>query len=74
MPTIKENIVASIHGSGAGHAFTPKNFLDLGSRGMVDVTLSHLVSDGIIRRVGRGLYDSPRHGKILDTTPSPDID
>lgn len=74
MPTTKERIVARIHRWGAGRAFTPKDFLDLGSRGMVDVTLSHLVSDGIIRRVRRGLYDLPKHSEVLDTTLSPNID
>jgi len=74
MPTIKEKITARIHRWGAGRAFTPKDFLDLGSRGMVDVTLSQLVSAGVIRRVARGLYDYPKHSDALGLTLSPDID
>jgi len=41
---------------------------------MVDVTLSQLVSEGVIRRVSRGLYDLPKHSEALGITLSPDID
>ena len=51
-----------------------QGLLDLGSRGMVDVTLSQLVSDGIIRRAGRGLYDVPKHSEALGSTLSPNVD
>ena len=54
MPTIRDKIISRIHRWGAGRAFTPKDFLDLGSRGIVDVTLSQLVSAGLIRRVTSG--------------------
>ena len=74
MPTTKDRITARIHRLGAGRAFTPKDFLDLGSRGMVDVTLSKLVSAGVIRRVGRGSYDLPKHSEALGITLSPNID
>jgi hypothetical protein len=74
VPTIKDRIVSRIRRLGAGHAFTPKDFLDFGSRGMVDVTLSQLASSGYIRRVGRGLYDLPKHSEALGITLAPDID
>ena len=74
MPTTKDAIISRIHRLRAGHAFTPKDFLDLASRGMVDVTLSQLVSSGVIRRVGRGLYDLPRHSEALGITLGPDVD
>ena len=74
MLTTKGRIVARIHRMGAGRVFTPKDFLDLGSRGMVDVTLSQLVSARVIRRVGRGLYDLPKHSEALGITLSPNID
>ncbi len=74
MATTRDKIVSRIHRWGPGHAFTPKDFLDVGSRGMVDVTLSHLVSTGLIRRVARGLYDHPKHSDALGVTLSPDID
>ena len=74
MPTTKELIGSRIHRLGPGHAFTPKDFVDLGTRGMVDVTLSQLVSLGVIRRVGRGLYDLPKYSEALGITLGPDID
>jgi len=74
MPTIRNKIIARIHRWGTGHAFTPKDFLDLGNRGMVDVTLSQLVSSGLIRRLARGIYDYPKHSYPLGLTLSPDID
>ena len=44
---------------------TPKDFLDLGSRGAVDQALSRLVKAGQLRRVSHGLYDMPRMSSIL---------
>ena len=45
--------------------FTPKDFLDLGSRGSVDQALSRLVKARQLRRVGHGLYDMPRMSNVL---------
>jgi len=56
---------------GRGALFSPASFLDLGSRRAVDVALHRMVRKGIIRRIGRGLYDYPRS----DPMPlSPSID
>lgn len=38
----------------------------MGSRAAVDQGLTRLVKDGVLRRVGRGLYDWPRHSDVLD--------
>lgn len=43
-----------------GNVFTPKDFLDLGSRAAVDQALSRLARSGTIRRLRRGLYDYPK--------------
>lgn len=59
---------------GSGKAFTAKDFLDIASRGMIDMSLSSLVREGTIRRVRRGLYDSPKVNPALGGTLSPDID
>jgi hypothetical protein len=56
-----------------GWVFTPKSFLDLGTRATVDQTLSRLARQGMIRRLGRGLYDYPKQNKLLGTlSPSAD--
>lgn len=45
--------------------YTPKDFLDLGSRAAVDQALSRLAKEGQLRRVGHGLYDMPRTSRVL---------
>ena len=51
----------------------PGDFLDLGSREAVDVTLHRLAKKGTIRRLARGLYDYPKEHPVLGTlSPSAD--
>ncbi|WP_205679162.1 DUF6088 family protein [Aquisphaera insulae] len=51
----------------------PGDFLDLGSRQAVDVTLHRLAKKGTIRRLARGLYDYPKEHPALGTlSPSAD--
>lgn len=57
---IDKRIVRRIYGSGRGAVFTPTQFLDLGSRGAVDVALHRLAKAGTIRRLTRGLNDYPK--------------
>ncbi len=73
MTTQRDKIIARIRRWGGGAAFTPKDFLDLASRGTVDMTLAALLSDGTIRRLARGLYDHPRQSKLLETPAAPDL-
>lgn len=42
-----------------GVVFVTREFLELGSRAAVDEALSRLAREGVIRRLGRGLYDVP---------------
>jgi hypothetical protein len=50
--------------------FSAKDFLDLGSRAAADQALARAARDGIIRRVGRGLYDIPRKSSLVgDRSP-----
>jgi len=60
-------ILSRIRGWGRGCVFTPRAFLDLGSRGAVDVTLTRLESSGLIRRLSRGLYDFPLVHPVMGT-------
>ncbi len=65
MTAMTDRILKRIRGKGRGWVFTPKHFIDYGTRGSVDVALSRLVQAGNIRRIGRGLYDYPRqHTKL----------
>ena len=43
-----------------GAVFVTHEFLELRSRAAVDEALSRLAREGVIRRLGRGLYDFPR--------------
>ncbi len=74
MASNKDKIIARILRWGGGAAFTPKDFLDLASRGTVDMTLAVLLSAGTIRRLARGLYDYPRQSRLLEAPASPDLD
>ena len=57
-----------------GAVFTPKDFLDLASRDAADQTLSRLVRQAKVRRLGRGLYYTPRHNETLGVDVPPDLD
>jgi hypothetical protein len=73
MYTITAQILTRIRASGRGSVFTPKQFLDLGSRAAVDQTLSRLVRRGVLQRIGRGLYHYPKRSPRLgDLAPTPD--
>src|SRR5260370_2845053 len=74
MKTMKNRICARFRRFAPGRAFIAKDFLDIASRGTVDMTLSALLRDRVIRRVRRGLYDVPKVNPDLGGTLSPDID
>ena len=57
-----------------GWVCTPSDFLDIGSRAAVNQALSRLVNGGDLRRIGRGLYDSPRYSQILKRSAPPNVD
>ncbi len=74
MQTMRDQIVGRIERLGDGKAFSAKDFLDIASRGSIDMALSGLTKDGTIRRIRRGLYDMPRINPSLGGKLSPDID
>jgi hypothetical protein len=70
---ITDKVIKRVRGKGRGWVFTPKDFLDLGTRASVDMALTRLLTAGSIRRIGRGLYDYPMvHDKL--GLLSPDVD
>lgn len=71
--TIEQQVLARIYGHGRGWAFSPKDFLDLGTRKAIDVSLIRLTNAGTIRRVIRGVYDYPRFSDFLNQQLGPDI-
>ncbi len=73
MTAIASKIMLRIRAKQRGWVFAPRDFTDLGARAVVDQTLSRLVRKGSIRRLGRGVYDYPRHHAVLGTL-APDAD
>ena len=74
MQTMRDQIVARIERLGEGKAFSAKDFLDIASRGTIDMALGSLARSGTIRRIRRGLYDMPRINPALGGKLSPNID
>ncbi|KAB2916344.1 MAG: hypothetical protein F9K30_18705 [Dechloromonas sp.] len=73
MSAVTDKIMKRVRGKGRGWAFTPKDFLDLGTRASIDMALTRLVQANQIRRIGRGLYDYPKlHDKLGALTPDAD--
>ena len=74
MQTMRDQIVGRIKRLGEGKAFSAKDFLDIASRGTIDMALGSLTRNGTIRRIRRGLYDMPKVNPTLGGKLSPDID
>jgi hypothetical protein len=67
MSAVADKITKRVRAKGRGWAFTPKDFLDLGTRASIDMALMRLVKAATIRRIGRGLYDYPKQHPTLGT-------
>ena len=74
MKSVADQIVKRLQSKGRSFAFSAKDFLDLGSRGAVDMALSTLAKSGKIRRVLRGVYDYPKYSELLGKYLAPDFD
>lgn len=65
-------ISARLDAGRADRVWTPVDFLDLGSRASVDKVLQRLVAAGALRRIDRGLYDTPRANRLTGQRSVPD--
>lgn len=72
--SMQDKIVERLRRQGQGKVFTPKDFLDLGSRESVDQALSRLAKAETVQRLGRGLYCYPKINKRLGIIIPPDVD
>lgn len=68
---IKEKILNSKDGT----VFTSVDFADIAENSRVGVILSRLESEGVIRRIMRGIYDKPIYNEFLGeyVAPSPSL-
>ena len=71
---LRAKIERRIRQEGRGWAFSRKDLRDIAPSGPVGVILARLVESGMIRRIGRGLYEYPRKSLLLKETLPPDID
>ena len=74
MQTMQNQILRRLWRFETGKAFSAKDFLDIASRTTIDVALAKLAAEGKIRRIRRGLYDTPKFNPALGGKLSPDID
>jgi len=74
MTLLRDKILSKVRRMGSGAVFTPKDLLNVASRGMVDMTLKRLVEEGTVRRLGRGLYEVPKISTLLKGPVSADVD
>lgn len=66
-------MLSRIYGRGRGSVCSPSDFLDLGSRGAVDLALLRLTKKGILRRVHRGVYGFPEKNRLIgELSPRPE--
>lgn len=73
MSSITDQITNKIKRKKPGWVFSPKDFLDIGTRAAVDQVLSRLVKKNMIRRLDRGIYDYPKQSKLFGVlSPTPD--
>jgi Family of unknown function (DUF6088) len=63
--SVDSRILYSIRGKGRGSVFVPADFLSMGSREAVDISLHRLARKGTIRRLARGVYDFPKEHPAL---------
>ena len=73
MLSVEKRVVYRIRAKRRGWVFSPRHFLDFGNRKSVDLALFNLTNQGIIRRLGRGIYDYPKiHTQLGILSPSID--
>jgi len=74
MHGLREKIERKIGQKGRGWVFTRKDLREIAPSGPVGVILARLTQSGMIRRIGRGLYDYPRKSRLLKENLPPDIE
>lgn len=72
MPPLAADIATRVADAPLGRVWTPVDFLDLGNRAHVDKVLQRMVHAGTLRRIDRGLYDTPRVNRLTKQPTVPD--
>lgn len=72
MSEVSSKVSALIDTAGQGHVWVPGDFAHLGSRDVIDKTLQRMVLRGQLRRIDRGLYDTPKINSLTKRPSAPD--
>lgn len=72
MGDFKQLILDRITQRPTAQVWTPVDFLDLGRRDAIDKALQRLAQAGQLRRIDRGLYDTPRVSPLTKKPAVPD--
>jgi len=72
MSEVSSKVSALIDTAGPGHVWVPGDFAHLGSRDVIDKTLQRMVLRGQLRRIDRGLYDTPKINSLTKRPSAPD--
>ncbi len=70
MSTLSQAVLLAAHAMPEGGLVSPKEFLHLGTRAAVDQTLTRLIKEGQLMRIGRGAYAVPVKGRFGERPPS----
>ena len=70
MSHLTEAILSAARALPEGGLLSPKEFLHLASRAAVDQALSRLMREGVLLRIGHGLYTAPVQGRFGLRPPS----
>ncbi|MBO4405353.1 MAG: hypothetical protein J5821_01335 [Alphaproteobacteria bacterium] len=70
----KQKILKTIEAHGYGWSFCARDFMSELKRNDIDTALFHLMREGKIRKVMRGIYDYPMFSKMLNRQVAPDLE
>ena len=70
MSELAQSVLSVAQSLPEGGLLSPKEFLHLGTRAAVDQTLTRLTKEGLLLRVGRGVYALPVQGRFGARPPS----
>ena len=74
MDNLRKSIESRIRERESGWVFSRKDLRDIAPSGSIGVILCRLEKDGMIRRIGRGLYDYPERSDLLGEELPPILD
>lgn len=70
MSQLAQSVLSAAQSLPEGGLLSPKEFLHLGSRAAIDQTLTRLTKEGLLLRIGRGIYALPVQGRFGARPPS----